>query len=378
MRLIHTFKNVDEAKALSAFLTEKDISNRVETEVNKDWGSEEYGDLICKLWIHEEDDLNDARQWLNAFEKNPKDPQFTLQGTHPAPPPLPPPSQPIQTGPRQAGTPVTMAVLMVCALLFLMGQFLSPALQPLPNGIPYVPVFGSPIKKTLFYDYPEAYQIIEQIADTYGKESFQDLSKLPPEGKLLLKKFVHTPYWNGAYPLVVNALTDQENVSAPLFEKISQGEFWRLFTPALLHANLLHIFFNMIWLLVLGKQMEVRLGAFRFIFFMLLAGIFSNTAQYLMSGSNFIGFSGVVCAMIAFIWVRQRKAPWEGYHIQQATFVFISVFVLAMAFLGFVSFSLEISNRAPLTASIANTSHLAGALAGFLLAHTRLFSKPTS
>lgn len=371
MRLIHTFKNSEEATTVSNFLTEKGISNSVEPEVNRDWGSDEYGDLTCKLWIRDEDDLDAAKQWLALYDNDPKDARFT---PHKRPPVLPP-SNVIQTGPKQARTPITTAVLLLCALLFIAGEFLSPPLQPLPNAIPYLPVFGSPIKKALFFDYPEAYQIIEQIADTYGPESFQDLSKLPPQGKQLLEKFIHTPYWQGAYSLVVNALTGKESISAPLFEKISQGELWRLFTPALLHVNLLHIFFNMMWLLVLGKQMEPRLGAFRLILFMVLTGIFSNIAQYLMSGTNFIGFSGVICAMIAFIWVRQRKAPWEGYHIQHATFVFIATFIFAMAFLGFVSFSLEISGRAPLTAGIANTAHLAGALAGYLLARTPLFAR---
>ena len=42
----------------------------------------------------------------------------------------------------------------------------------------------------------------------------------------------------------------------PLFEKIRQGELWRLFTPCILHRDFLHILFNMIWVWILVKQIE--------------------------------------------------------------------------------------------------------------------------
>ena len=38
------------------------------------------------------------------------------------------------------------------------------------------------------------------------------------------------------------------------------GQLWRLWTPMLLHANSLHLFFNMYWLYVLGSAIEIRKG----------------------------------------------------------------------------------------------------------------------
>ena len=106
------------------------------------------------------------------------------------------------------------------------------------------------------------------------------------------------------------------------FEKIRQGEVWRLFTPCLLHFDFLHILFNMAWLWILGKQIEERIHWKKLGLLILIVGIVSNTAQYLVSGPSFLGFSGIVVGMAGFIWMRQRNAPWEGYPLSRIVFCF--------------------------------------------------------
>src|ERR1051325_4113963 len=49
-------------------------------------------------------------------------------------------------------------------------------------------------------------------------------------------------YWRGAYfeALTWSRMGDQYHFyQGPMFEKVKQGQFWRLFTPCLLHGNLL-------------------------------------------------------------------------------------------------------------------------------------------
>ena len=116
--------------------------------------------------------------------------------------------------------------------------------------------------------------------------------------------------------LISKLLLSPSSSTLPCSKKSRREKYWRLFTPCLLHNDIFHIFFNMIWLVVLGKQMEMRLSLFRYALFILIAAVVTNTAQYLMSGSNFIGFSGVLCAMLTFIWMRQKKTAWEGYQLR--------------------------------------------------------------
>ena len=48
-------------------------------------------------------------------------------------------------------------------------------------------------------------------------------------------------------------------------ELIAEGQFWRLFTPMLLHGSLLHIGFNMYALYLFGPRLERYFGHGRFL-----------------------------------------------------------------------------------------------------------------
>ena len=182
----------------------------------------------------------------------------------------------------------------------------------------------SKAKKDLLYDYPKAYEIVDKLVKLYGIDKLEDPKALPQEGKDLMRKFTETPYWQGIYQVFLEHYHNISAPVAPLFEKIRQGEIWRLFTPALLHSDILHILFNMLWLAVLGKQIEQRIGMGKYLLFILIAGVFSNTCQYLVGGVNFMGFSGIVCAMLTFICMRQKIAPWEGYPLKSRLRYFLS------------------------------------------------------
>ena len=77
---------------------------------------------------------------------------------------------------------------------------------------------------------------------------------------------------------------------------VAQGDWWRLVTSGFLHANLIHIGFNMYVLYVLGMMLEPAIGSFKFalIYFVsLLAGSFGA----LLLSSEFaltLGASGAV------------------------------------------------------------------------------------
>lgn len=380
MRLIGTLEDERLGLAFSNFLNKKGISHQLEMNPDRDWGSPNYGTTKCLIWITEEDQMDEAVSWLNLFQENPYDPQFDLSQSNQAPVSMQkqPPQNP-QINSTAVDTPlgpITRFLLIGCCLLFFIAQLLTPSTN-LPANVTASPLFSSPIEKEILYDYPAVYQLIDHLVKTYGYEALQEPSTLPPEGHKLIDQINRTPYWQGAYEIIqkdgFKALPKKIH-STPMFEKIQQGQVWRLVTPIFFHANLLHLFFNMLWLLVLGKEIEIRLGPWRYIFFILLIGVFSNTCQYLMGGANFIGFSGVLCGMLTFIWIRQKRAAWEGYRLERMTILFMLLYIFAMAGIQFFSFVLEKTLDVSISPGIANTAHLSGAFMGVVLGFLNIFS----
>lgn len=384
-------------RLLSDFLTAEGIENRLEVSIETDWGSSKYGDVASQIWIIDEDQVSAAQRWVEMFQKDSNNPIFHPSGHKKIlTPPLLAESQvkadslklikPAPSVQAQNLSPlgkITLYLLIVCCALFLATEFTEPQITVFPPTLPPTALFSPLVKKVLLYDYPHAFEIVDKLVALYGIDRLQNPADLPSEGQYLLKQYYKTPYWTGYYDKIVSALQPRneeakkqaaEDVRAPLFEKLRQGEVWRLFTPCLLHGGILHILFNMLWLIVLGKQLEMRLGSWRYIVFVALTGVFSNTAQYLMGGPNFIGFSGILCAMLTFIWARQRIAAWEGYQLDGMTMGFMMFFIFSMFAIQGVSFYLEIHNQASITPGIANTAHISGAIIGYVLGRIPFFS----
>lgn len=99
-------------------------------------------------------------------------------------------------------------------------------------------------------------------------------------------------------------------LGAKVNELILAGQVWRLITPILLHASILHIGFNMYALFVLGPQLERFYGHWRFILLYLIAGFTGNVLSFVLSPNPSLGAStsvfGLVAAEAVFIY-RNRK-----------------------------------------------------------------------
>ena len=100
---------------------------------------------------------------------------------------------------------------------------------------------------------------------------------------------------------------------------ILHGQVWRLVTPIFMHVNILHIFFNMWWLVDLGTLIEVRRGTLRLAVLVLISAIISNFGQYLWMERTdpgvphlFGGMSGVVYALFGYIWMKGLYQPEQG------------------------------------------------------------------
>ena len=136
---------------------------------------------------------------------------------------------------------------------------------------------------------------------------------------------------------------------------ISQGEVWRLVTPLLLHASLLHAGFNLYALYVIGPQAEALFGRWRFLAVYLVAGMGGILASFLMTAEASVGASsaifGLVGALLVFFY-RHRHALGEFGRRGLMNLLFVAGINLVLG----------------LSPGIDNWGHLGGLVAGGLLA----------
>jgi GlpG protein len=135
------------------------------------------------------------------------------------------------------------------------------------------------------------------------------------------------------------------------FEAISSGEVWRLLTPIFIHFGIMHIVFNMLWMWDLGRMVEWRCGPLFLGSFVVVVGIASNLAQFVMQGSPYFGgMSGVIYGLLGFAWMQGKYNPRFGFVLNKGTVGMMLIwFVLCWT---------------GLLGSIANWAHTTGLLIG--------------
>ena len=138
----------------------------------------------------------------------------------------------------------------------------------------------------------------------------------------------------------------------PSLELAQVSQIWRLFTPTLLHFSTLHILFNLVMWWYLGGLIENKVSSSKLLVMLVLASIFPNIVQYLMTGPAFGGLSGVVYALVGYVWWRNPKV---GLYLPPAYIGFMLVW-LVMGFFDLMGIK------------VANGAHVGGLIVGCLLA----------
>jgi GlpG protein len=265
----------------------------------------------CALWIHREDHLDRAREEFQRFRDEPNASRY-LDARREA--------EAVRrrkekeerdyqkrtvdlrnrlSGPGSTMGPVTRGLLIVCIGLFLLNWFAY-------QGRPF-----SPLSNALYFS--EWY-----VAD---------------DGRLANRGL------------------------APIFE----GQVWRLITPTLLHGGILHLFFNMYMLSMLGGAVERRRRVGEYVALLLVAAVFSDIAQFFLPDvftvptargpdRPFVGMSGVIYALFGYAWMRGKYDPASGLQLHPQTVIILMAWLVVCAF--------------NLLGPIANTAHVAGLLAG--------------
>ncbi len=144
----------------------------------------------------------------------------------------------------------------------------------------------------------------------------------------------------------------------PLEDSLDQGQWWRLWSPMLLHFGWLHLAMNMMWYWELGRRIEYQQGKLFLLLLTLLAALVSNVSQFVFSDASlFGGLSGVLYAVLGHCWIYQRIYPQASYDLPKGVVAMMLIWLLLCLF-GVVS--------ALGFGQIANAAHVSGLLIGCL------------
>jgi GlpG protein len=287
MRAIAHLPSEEMAKVFGDYLYVQGIENQVEHDSADGW----------TIWIVEEDKLETAKTLLEEFQRNPADPRFRTEGKSAA----------ILRAEKEKTEEAYRRKLKDRRHLF----------RPLRGYR-----FG-PLTLTL---------IVASVAVFL-------LSKFGTNKEAVRFLFITDFEASGNYVRWVAGLTE-----------IRHGEIWRLFTPILVHFNILHILFNMMWLADLGSMVEGRQSTWYLGVLVLVLAAGSNLAQFFVSGPLFGGMSGVVYGLLGYVWLRGKFDPGSGLFVHPTTVTFMVIWFVA--------------GLTGLLGSIANTAHAAGLLIG--------------
>ena len=128
------------------------------------------------------------------------------------------------------------------------------------------------------------------------------------------------------------------------------GEIYRLLTAAFLHANVMHILFNMLGLWIVGPALEAALGRVRFLAMYLVAALAGSVCSYFLTHSYIygIGASGAVMGAFGAYFVVARARRVDSRQV-------VALIVINIIF-GFA------------TPGIDNWAHIGGVIGGVAMA----------
>ena len=144
-----------------------------------------------------------------------------------------------------------------------------------------------------------------------------------------------------------------------LFAEPNRAEYYRIISPIFLHFGLLHLVFNSLWLALLGSKIETYEGSFHLLLIVLISGIASNMIQFHWSGTVYFGgMSGVIYALLGYLWVKHKIAPQNFSPLPSGLMGFM-VGWLVLCMTGVLDVALGIG--------VANAAHLSGLAAGLVI-----------
>lgn len=264
MRNIGQLESEAAARRFSDFLVVEKIPHQIEQGGEGRWD----------IWVHSDDDLSTAGQFLAAFRTNPNDPQFASAEK----------ASTVRTEYEREQKEFQKRVKTRGQLF---RRFVLYQMGPLTILLIAICVYVA-------------------IKSRLGKNA-------EPLNPLVFSEYFIFNIWN--------------RLGGSL--EIRSGEFWRLITPIFIHYGPLHIFFNMLWLRDLGGMIETVEGWKRLLLLILVSAAVSNWAEYFISGvPRFGGMSGVIYALLGYVWMKGKYEPASGLYLHKDTVTMMLIWLV--------------------------------------------------
>ncbi len=286
MRRIGHLQDETQARCFADFLYGEGIESQVDPGPEHSW----------EIWVLDDTHVDGAKSLLDEFRRHPDEPRLLKASRAAA---------------KQRQLDLEKAIPRRARVIDARTILYSP---PVPLGAVSMTLIAVSVVAALFTRLGAEDRFVQPLSITQYQH----------DGEYLR--------WNGGLP------------------EVRRGQVWRLFTPIFLHFGILHILFNMLWLRDLGSMLEARKGSWKLLLLVLVFAGMSNFAQYLMSGPNFGGMSGVVYGLLGYIWMQGKFNSASRLSLQPQTVTFM----VAWFFLCLTG----------LVGPIANTAHAIGLTLG--------------
>lgn len=148
---------------------------------------------------------------------------------------------------------------------------------------------------------------------------------------------------------------------------IVQGEYWRFVTPLFIHIGIIHFLFNSYILYMIGQQLEVMLGPWRFLLIFLASGILGNVASAVLSPVMSAGASSSIFGLLGcgfYIERLIRRSVEQETGLKGGNKAYAMTILINLGF-GF------------LMPFIDNAAHVGGLIGGLLLTVAMVHMNPT-
>lgn len=177
------------------------------------------------------------------------------------------------------------------------------------------------------------------------------------------KRVLHLTYILAAINIVIfglmmlmdqqNGVLNQVRFGAKVNYLIVDGEYYRLLSAMFLHADKMHLAFNMVSLLNLGVSIEYIFGKTRFLAIYFISGILASIGSFLFNDNIAVGASGAIFGLLGALLFFTLIHKSNGTKLRADTFVIIGTIGINLYY-GFT------------TTSIDNAAHITGLIAGYL------------